>query len=263
MYGAKIQSDSHFFASGIPLSGVESVTVEYQNSAATTNPLGYKNGVTTVSGPTRQSVTLTRNLIQAADPILNLTGTQNLSGSLNYNGESYGFQSGYLANYSVNCAVGAIPKVSASIMVYDEMKSGANATGSAGTSLDIPSQGSITATCDNSSTNRVIGFDYSISSNRKPYYTIGSESPTSVKFIPPLQYTATVQIDVDDAFLESGYNFLSTGKNGRAVSFSIKGRGGTDLQSLSIPNACLVGENLTASAEGLMKLTLSYMGHSE
>ena len=141
------------------------------------------------------------------------------------------------------------------------MRSGINATGNTATNIFIPSQGSITATCDNSSTNRVVGFDYSLTLNKKPYYTIGSEAPVEVKHINPIQYSASVQIEVDDIFLQSGFDFLSTREN-KSVSFSIKGRDGTTLQNLTIPKASLVSEQLTSSSDGAVRLTLNYLGHS-
>jgi len=269
MYGSKLNYESHFFISGEggspsarELSGVQSLDIGYNNSASTTNPLGYQNGVTTIAGPTQQNVSFSRYLIYD-DPILDFTGASKImKGSFNYdNNSSYGFESGYLSSYSVNCAVGTIPTVNTSFVVYDEMRSGINASGVTTTSIFIPSQGSITATCDNSTTNRIIGFDYALAVKKIPYYTVGAESPVEVKHISPIQYTASVQVDVDDAFLESGYSFLGTGKNSRTVTFAINGRDGTTLQSLSIPNACLVGEQLKSSADGSVRLTLNYMGH--
>ena len=144
------------------------------------------------------------------------------------------------------------------------MRTGASASGSdAAPSITIPSQGSITATCDNSTTNRVIGFDYAITCNRKPYYSIGQKAPVEVKFIPPVNINASVQIEVDDAFLESGRNFLETGKSSRSVNFRIEGRnGGPALVDASVPNACLTSETLSASSDGSLRLTLNYMGHT-
>ncbi len=268
MYGSKLNYETHLFISGEggspsarELSGVDSFNIGYQNKANLINPLGYSEGVTAIAGNTAQTVSFSRYLIYD-DPILDFTGDKSIRGSFNYdNNTSYGFDSGYLSQYSVNCAVGSVPKVNASFIVYDEMRSGVNASGTASTSIYIPSQGSISATCDNSSTNRVIGFDYSITPKRKPYYTIGSEFAQEVKLIPPLQYSASVQIDVDEAFMESGYNFLQTGNREKTVSFSIAGRDSTVLQSLSIPNASLVSEQLTASADGSVRLTLNYIGH--
>ena len=267
MFGSKLNYESHFFlrqnGSGVELSGIDSIDIGYKNASNITNPLGYQKGVTTIGGPTSQTVSLTRNLL-FSDPLLDFTGSAHIvTGSFNYdNNASYGFNSGYLTSYSVNCAVGSIPKINTSLVVYDELRSGVNASGTLAQTIYIPSQGSITATCDNTTTNRVIGFDYSLEMGRKPYYTIGSEDPVEVKYIPPIKYTATVQIEVDDVFLESGHSFLTTGKEEKTVSFAINGRDGTSLQSLAIPKASLVGEQLHASADGSVRLTLNYEGHS-
>ena len=111
----------------------------------------------------------------------------------------------------------------------------------------------------------MLGFDYSAKFPIKPYYTIGAESPTEVKYISPSAYSATVQLDVDDALPESGYTFLTSGKNGRGdlntVRLDVNGRDGTNIQSYSIPSPVLVSEQLNASADGSLRLTLNYIGH--
>jgi hypothetical protein len=270
MYGTTLNYDSHFFISGQDgtpsareLSGINSIDIGYQNSSNIAKPLGSTKGVITVAGATNQTVSFSISLIYN-DPVLNFTGDSKvMKGSFNYNNNtSYGFESGYLQSYSVNCAVGSVPKVNSSFVVYDEMKSGINATGSTPTSIDIPSQGSITATCDYSSTNRVLGFDYSLSVKKIPYYTIGSETPVEVKHVNPIEYSASVQIDVDDIFLASGFSFFEEGRSDKTLSFSVKGRDGTNLQTLSIPKASLVSEQINASADGSVRLTLNYIGHS-
>lgn len=270
MFGTKLNYDTLLFLDGQEVSGINSVDISYSNSTNVVNPLGYKEGLTTVAGNVNQAFSFTRDLI--SNSILGsgiggrpaYTGDTNLSGSIHYEGNSYGFQSGYLNNWSVNCAVGAPVKETATFAVYDEMRTGFSASGSvASPSIFIPSQGSITATCDNSSTNRVIGFDYSVSPRRKPYYSIGQKGPVEVKYLNPLQVNATIQIEVDDAFMESGRAFLETGKSSRSVSLTIGGRDGVStLLNTSIPNACLVSESLNASSDGSLRLTLNYMGHS-
>jgi len=269
MYGTILNYDCHFFiagADGSPsareLSGVQSLDIGYSNSSNVLTPLGSTRGLTTVGGATNQTVSFSRNLIYE-DPILEFTGeSEAMKGSFNYkNNTSYGFNSGYLNSYSVNCAVGSIPKVNASFVVYDEMRSGINATGTVITPIYIPSQGSISATCDNSSTNRVIGFDYSLTMNKKPYYTIGSETPVEVKHINPIQYSAAVQIEVDETFLKSGFDFLNT-REDKTVSFLLLAKNGDGIQQLAIPNASLVSEQLSSSSDGSVRLTLNYIGHS-
>ena len=92
-------------------------------------------------------------------------------------------------------------------------------------------------------------------------YTIGSLLPSEIVSFPILEYASSVQIDVDDAFLQSGLSFLRNREN-KSVSFTINGRTGSLIQSLTIPNASLVGESLSSSADGGIKLTLNYIGHS-
>ena len=272
MYGTTLNYECRFFIEGVPLnkytelSGINSLDIGYQNSSSINKPLGSVRGVTTVAGSTSQNVSFSRSLIYD-DPVLGFTGeSEAMRGRFNYknNNINYGFESGYLQSYSVNCAVGSIPKVNASFVVYDEMRSGLPVPQGnlSPLSIDVPSQGSMTATCDNSATNRVLGFDYSLSIKKIPYYTIGSETPVEVKHINPIEYTAAVQIDVDDIFLASGFSFFEEGRSDKNVSFSVQGRNGTTLQTLTVPNASLVSEQLNASADGSVRLTLNYIGHS-
>jgi len=264
VFETRLNYDSHFFIDGEEISGVDSIDIGYQNAANVTKPLGYHGGVVTVGGPTQQTLSVARSLISKT-ALEQATGGQRMSGSLNYNGESYGFKNGYVTDISVNCAVGSIPKTTYNIVVYDELGSGESASGTDTSNIYIPSQGSISIACDNVSSNRVLGFDYSEKFPIKPYYTIGAESPTEVKYIAPSAYSATVQLDVDDALPESGYTFLTSGKNGRGdlntVRLDVNGRDGTNIQSYSIPSPVLVSEQLNASADGSLRLTLKYIGH--
>ena len=164
MFGARFNDEVRFFISGQELSGVEDVNISYSNSANIAKTLGVDRGVTVAGGNTNQNISFSRYLIYD-DPIYNYTGDQSMSGSIHYDGESYGFESGYLSSYSVNCAVGAVPKVNAQFSIIDELRTGESASGSVShPTIDIPNQGSISVTCDNSTTNRVIGFDYSVKS---------------------------------------------------------------------------------------------------
>lgn len=262
MFGQINNYENKLFISGQEVLGVESVDVSYSNSSSISKLLGFEKGLTTVDNTSNQKVSISRNLIYE-DPMMNYTGSNAIVGSINYNDNSYGFKSGYLDEYMVNCAVGSIPKVSTNITVHDELKSGINdASGSiAPPTIHVPNQGSISLSCDHSSTNRVVGFDYSLKVSRKPIYSIGSKRPTEIVLINPIEFSASVQVDVDDAFLQSGMSFLETRQN-KTVVFTIKSNDNLlILQQLSIPNASLVGESLSSSADGGVKITLNYIGH--
>jgi hypothetical protein len=261
MFGLVSNYENKFFIDNKEIVGIESIDINYSNSPSVSKILGAKNGLTTIGATTQQKLSITRNLIYS-DPLLSYTGSSSITGGINYDNKSYRFNSGYLDEYMVNCAVGTIPKVTTNITVYDEMQTGVQFTDSNSTpTILIPNQGSISVTCDNSTTNRVVGFDYAVKAYRKPMYTIGSLLPSEIVSFPILEYASSVQIDVDDAFLQSGLSFLRNREN-KSVSFTINGRTGSLIQSLTIPNASLVGESLSSSADGGIKLTLNYIGHS-
>lgn len=261
MFGQISNYENKLFISGQEILGVETIDLSYTNSSTIARYLGSSVGTTVLNGITQQKMSVSRNLIYV-DPLLNYTGNSVISGSINYNGNNYGFKSGYMEQYLVNCAVGSVPKVTINLSIYDEMKTGANnASGSLSVpDIYVPTQGSISLVCDNSSTNRVVGFDYSIKATQKPILSIGSRLPVEVVYLSPLEFNATVQIEVDDAFMSSGMHFVDRRQN-KNISFLINGRTGNLLQTLTIPKASLVGESLSSSADGGVKLTLNYIGH--
>jgi hypothetical protein len=262
MFGSRLNDEVAVNISDYHISGISSVDLSYSNSANTVKALGSSRGLTTVGGATQQKLSIARHLIYI-DPILHYTGLGAMGGQIVYGGNAYGFSSGFLDSYSVNCAVGSVPKVNASISIFDEMDS-SNETiedlSSNELTIRIPSQGSISATCKGSTTDRIIGFDYAIKMNRKPHFSIGSKTPVSVELIPPIEYTAQVQIEVDETIPDNSFSFLST-REGDTVSFDIDGRDGINLQALTIPNATVVSESISASDNGSAILNINYIGH--
>ena len=261
MFNAKFNYESRFFADGYELSGIENLSFSYTNPTSVGKSMGITNGFILLNGPASQQVAISRFLTYN-DPVLNYTGESPISGSLYYDDNHYGFQSGYLLDYSLNCAVGSVPRVNASFQIADELQSGivSSLDENVHPDIDIPTQGSIFITSDNSTSNRVIGFDYSIKCNRRAYLGIGRKNIADIELLYPIEYSATVQIDVDDAFMEKSNSFLD--KTGdRNISIVVNGRNGSEIQNVEIPNASLVGENLTAASNGSLKLNLQYVGH--
>lgn len=264
MFSQILNYENKFFVNGVEIPAIESLDLSYSNNAQTKKLIGFGQAVSTIAGSTQQKLSITRNVIYT-DPIYGYAvNGANISGSLNYNNNHIGFRSGYVDKYMVSCAIGSIPKVTTNITIYDELVSGSkNASGSLSSpAIDVPNQGSISLTCDNVTTNRVVGFDYSIKSTIRPVYSIGSKFPTEILFLAPLEYAASVQIDINDAFLQNAMSFLN-GRQNKDLSFEIKGRNlRENLASLTIPNASLVAESLSSNADGGIKLTLNYIGHS-
>ena len=262
MFDSTNSYDNRLFILDQEILGIENVELSYTNSAVISKSLGRTSSFTTVGGATSQQLSVSRNLIYN-DPIYSYTYANQLNGSIVYNNQSYGFSSGYLTEYMVNCAVGSIPKVSSNFTIFDEITTtNLPVQITPISTIYIPNQGSISLVCDHCSTNRVVGFDYSIKTNIKPIYILGSKIPNEVVMVSPNEYSASVQIDVDDAFLQNSFNFLLY-RQDKTVVFTIKDRTLTNtIQTLTIPNASLVSERLSSSADGGVKLTLNYIGHS-
>ena len=254
--------ENKLFISGMEISGIENLSLSYSNNLSAARFLGSSSIHSLVSNAVEKQLSFSRYLIYQ-DPILNYTGNLAASGSLNYQDNCYGFTSGFLTEYSVNCAVGAIPNVNCNFSIFGEMATGNNFSGSiAMPQVYIPNQGSIFISADNVSTNRVVGFDYGIKINRQPIYKIGSKFPSEVVRTFGADFTASVQIDVDDAFAANAHSFLSEREN-KTISLFIKSRDkATTIHSFSIPNASIVSETLTSSADGGVKLTINYAGQS-
>ena len=271
MFGAKLNDESALWIDGYQMTGVSVVDTSYSHSSSTANPLGYSAGVTISNADSAKTISITRDLLLTKrttlgaweDFLLQYTGLDKImAASINYENGPYGFKSGYMTEYMLNFAIGSIPKVTTNFTVFDSIRSGNNSSGSSSFKNHLlPYQSACQITCDNATSNRVVGFDYSVKINRKPIYTIGSSFAAEVESIPPLEYSASIQIEIDDAFLQNSQNFL-TDKENKNVTLSIDSDTiGVPAITFNVPKASLVSEQLSASADGLLKLTLNYVGH--
>ena len=266
MFGAKLGHESKMYVGGFELPGIESFSFSSENSASLIKPLGTRKGFTSVSGPMNKTVSITRSLLYR-DPVLHrCTGYgKTLAASIVDETENnyYGFKSGYLSSYSVNCAVGSVPRVTTNFAIADEIESGVNSGegfGSLENRISVPNQSTLSVECQDFNDIRIVGFDYSLNRKNKAFYTIGQTSISKMETIGPIEYKATVQLELDQSYGLNLNNFFSTRQN-KQLDFFIKGRDNKYIQNMPIPNATLVGQNLSQSANGLMKLNLSYNGH--
>ena len=220
MFDAKLNYETRFFADEYEIFGASNVDLQYNNNPSVLKPIGTSRGVTVPSGPVSQTLSVNRSLLYK-DPILDsylrCSPMHPMAVSVYYEGEHYGFEKGYLNSHSINCAVGSVPKIATSFLVFDQMEKGKDASNNLDPRehplIQIPNQGSISIDCDGSSTNRVVGFNHSLSIQRKIRNGIGYGGFSFVEFLQPIEYSASVEIDVDDAFLQSSFAFLEDREN--------------------------------------------------
>ena len=195
---AVLNYDQQFYLSGILLSGVTSIDGSYGISENPINIIGKGYTYPVRQGPLVGNFSIDKYYI-GQETLLNYTGDNAISGSINFNNKSFGFNSGYLTDFSLSCGIGRIPKCNASISVYGNIGSGISASGTnVHPSIEIPNQGSISLNVTGYQTNRVTNFSYSLSTPRSPLYKVGSPYPIQVDRKFPISQDASFSIDVHD-----------------------------------------------------------------
>lgn len=256
-----LQYNQSFLVNGYQLSGIDSVSVNISSPLENTLTLGTDFGYN-LNTPSQGEITLQRSLLYQ-DPILNFTGNSPLSGNFLYNNKNYTFTSGFLNNYSIDCSVGDIPRISCTIGVYGELKEKFyTPIVLAHPSIFIPSPKSISISGDNTNTNRVKSFSYELSINRKPIYSLDSAKyPDDVVFISPINLTASLVLDVFDFTPDDYQSFLSSTEKKNYNVIITDRASNTILLNLNLPNIQLVGQNLASTSENALTITNNYLGY--
>lgn len=258
-----LQYDQSFVVNGYQLSGVDSVSVSYsvplENSLVLGSSFGYN-----LNNPMQAEISINRNLLYA-DPLLNFTGDSSFSGSFSYNGQTYGFTSGFLTRYGVSCSVGDIPTVSCSITVYGKLEPSYQVLPfQTHPPLYIPSPRSILVSGNDTSTNRVKSFNYELNINRQAIFSLDSfKDVDEVVFLPPINISASVDFDAVN-MTPDNYEAFLTGVANKFLDIKIKDRNSSNqLVNLVVPNIQEVSQELSATAESQLTITNNYIGYLE
>ena len=268
--------DQTVYINGTGLSGIQSLNGSYGISEKPINILGYGHVKSDISQPLQGSFQIERSLV-SQDPFLQLTGNQSFSGSIHYEGvnknASFGFHSGYLTSFGLSCQVGSVPTVSVGIVSYGDLGSGIVATGNtdigytstpATQTIQVPDQGSISITCEGSSTNRVASLSHAINIPRQPIYALPttypdaqSKFPVQVDISYPIETTTSVTLEIDDYETHSMYDYLTGVLTGN-VNISIKDEAASTIMEFDLKNARLLSETFSSSADGATSVTLGF-----
>jgi hypothetical protein len=208
MKNAIIGSEQSVFLNGHKLKGVSSVDGSYSVSLKPVNIFGASHVKSVVGEVLQGDFSITRNQ-SIPDSFLEFTGDNKiLRGSINYGTKVFGFETGYLNSYSYSLSVGSVPQTNLGITVYGDIGSGLylnHAVGNlnaSGISEDPDYQtirmGDVSLTCDGSTTNRIVSFDFSVSPEREPIYIINSDLPFQVSLKSPVETTVGFTMEVDD-----------------------------------------------------------------
>ena len=251
-----------FRVDGYDLSGVSDVSFSTNYGKSFTPVLGRPNFGFTQTSPPESVVSFSRSLIYA-DPIFNHTGDSSFSGSFAYNGNVYGFSSGYLTSYSVSASVGQVPSVSASVQIFGELTSGfATQAQENHPSLFVPSPRSISVTSDFGSSDKVTSFNYSISPNRLPQYSInGGLFPDFVGLVDPVRIEGSLTVNLSSQTPKDAMAYLREVFAPQFVIIIKDRMLQNTLMTLPVSNAEIVSSDLSATTDSPLNLNISYQGY--
>ncbi|NDG53100.1 MAG: hypothetical protein EBY39_08775 [Flavobacteriia bacterium] len=258
---AVLNYEQQFYLAGIPLSGVTSLDGSYSIEENPINIIG--KGYTY---PVRQGAMVGNFNIQkyyiGEDPLLNYTGDAPISGSINFNGSSFGFESGYLTEYSMSAGIGQIPESSASIVVYGDIGAGIDAYGTQShPEIQIPNQGSISLNAAGYQSNRITSFSYTMRVDRTPIYKIGSPYPVQVDRSFPLLQEASFSIEVDDYEVARMREYLLKPKQQKIIIEFSNPINSAKIESFEINKARLLAQSINSSSDDMLSVNLTYRGY--
>ena len=246
MKNATLNYENIFYLNGAAISGILSINGSYNLNYAPINTIGVGyNKQIMAEVPTAQFKV--NKYLLYNEPFLPFTGeslsrqAKTFAASINYFGKSFGFQTGCLNGFSLDCSVGEIPQTSIDIQVFGDIGSNTSASGNfVAPYISVPQVKDIILSCSGSSTNRITQFSYSITCPKKPIYLLqpsglssggsGPSGPTAnYAYVPneillelPIEIDASFNLEVDDYQAKKLYTQLNN-DNDTSFSISING----------------------------------------
>ena len=302
MKNAALNYENIFYLNGNAISGIQSIEGSYSVNYGPINTIGVGYNKQIMADVPNATFNVQKYLLYN-EPFLQFTGespskqARSFAGSINYFGKSFGFKTGCVNSFNLQCSVGEIPQTSIDIQVFGDIGKNTSASGNFGAPyISVPQIKDITLTCSGSSTNRITQFDYSINCPKKPIYLLqpsgvsasgpGYDYPSdNYAYIPneillelPIEIDASFTMEVDDYESKKLYDQMN---NDIDYNFSIEVRGKVfknlslgvlDLLALDASNGILlfkqtfsnvklISQDYNSSADDVLSVKLSYKGY--
>jgi hypothetical protein len=303
MKNAALNYENIFYLNGNAISGIQSIEANYSLNYGPINTIGvgYNKQIMADVPDARFSVS---KYLLYNEPFLQFTGenpsskqAKYFAGSINYFGKSFGFKTGCVNGFNLQCSVGEIPQTTIDMQVFGDIGKNTSASGNLGAPyISVPQVKDITLTCSGSSTNRIVQFDYSVSCPKKAIYLLqpsgvsasgpGYSYPEANYAYEPYEILLELPIEIDTSFTMEVDDYESKKlydqmNNDVDYTFSIEVRGkvfknltlgpldiatlttanGIQLFKQTFSNVKLVSQNYSSSADGVLSVKLSYKGY--
>jgi hypothetical protein len=259
MYGRTIYADQKLIINQQEISGVTDFNGDFDIPYENVDLLG-GNFAAEIQGELSRNISFSRFLIQS-DSLKYLTGSAFCSGFVNYKNYSFGFESGYLTNYNVTCAVGDIASITTDFIVYGNIGGGLNHQILPSQNISdiyVANYGNIFISANQGQTNRITSFDYNISCERIPIFTLGSFNPTEVYLKKPLIIDLNLTIEIDDYEAEDIQTLLCSPEI-QNITIDLKNCKNTEIiESFYAPNARLISNSYNSDIDNPANIELTF-----
>lgn len=251
----------------IQLNGINNLLINQNISFETNFLLGGIQSSSSINAPKQIEVTFDRSYMQQ-DPLIKFTGNNFIEKLLVSNGSQlYEVSNLYLKSYSAGFSVGDVPKINTAFVSFGEKINLINSLPynniyELNSELDIPKLGSIFLSGLHSQTFKeslnIFSFDYSININRQPYYTVGSEKPTEVCPILPLEISVSINSKLPD-FSKNTEMVLE--KYAKYTEFDIVISGTNSNFSFPFRNGKLINTSIQLANQNTVEVKNNYLGY--
>ena len=250
---------------GSGIQGIESISANYKSVARPLSNLGITQIQFAPQGPQQANLTVNTLLTHTLSPsasvtsseiLYNFTGESPFSGEVAHGGKKFIFTEGYMDSYSASCAIGEIPSISMSSVIFGEFGTGTLVVDPDAypSTLNIPSYSSMEINLDTFNTNRVLNFDIKVATPRLPLYAIGLDTPTGVIAGSPVEVNVSFSIEPDDYEIKN-MRFVPEQTVFENVIITLK-KNNSDITLLtySFEDMLLTSESFSASTEANAKI---------
>jgi hypothetical protein len=265
----------------IEVGGVENLSIDTNLSLNDPYVLGGIYSAYQINAPIQTSLSFDRSFVEC-DLLYSFTGSDPVNQLFIYNGNQYyKMQCLYLQQYSAAFSVGSLPKLNNKFISYgygvensdflklDTPKLNAKIETS---KCFIPRLNSISLSGDdysnkflkvnsnNDSIHNLYSFEYRLSANRNPFYSIGSLHPDCVESITPFQIFLTVNSKASSKYKNDTQINI---KNNDFLNFSISVTGTGDGQSFNfcIQNAIMYSCSSEMSNQNTLQIKREFLGY--
>ena len=251
----------------IELDGINNLTIQKQLSFDNNFAIGGMENPYSINSPQQVEISFDRSYMQK-DPLIEFTGINAIPYFYIYDANRYySIPNSYLMSYSSAFSVGDLPRISTRFMSFGEDISQIYnlptlSINKLSDTLDLPKLNSISISgLYNNQFKKdfnIFSFDYSLSMNRQPFYSVGSTAPMEVSLILPNRIESSINFKLSKS--EFSVDIADYQKINNKIEFDIRISGSTSSFSFPFRNGRLIANEIKLASQNTAELNSKFEG---